>query len=44
MILAALELEVRPFSQEFAVRYPKAVETLTKDPDQLLTFFRNWSI
>ena len=27
------------FSEEYANRYPKAVETLTKDQDQLLTFF-----
>jgi putative transposase len=27
------------FSEEYAVRYPKAVETLTKDQDRLLTFF-----
>jgi putative transposase len=27
------------FSEEFGARYPKAVETLTKDQDQLLTFF-----
>ena len=27
------------FSEEFSARYPKAVETLTKDQDQLLTFF-----
>jgi transposase-like protein len=27
------------FSEEFAARYSKAVETLTKDQDQLLTFF-----
>jgi transposase-like protein len=34
----ALE-EIDRFSQEFNVRYPKAVETLLKDQDQLLTFF-----
>jgi putative transposase len=27
------------FSEEYAVRYPKAVETLTKDQDRLLKFF-----
>ncbi len=27
------------FSQEYGARYPKAVETLTKDQDQLLTLF-----
>ena len=27
------------FSEEYAARYPKAVETLTKDQDRLLTFF-----
>ena len=27
------------FSEEYATRYPKAVETLTKDQDRLLTFF-----
>jgi putative transposase len=27
------------FSQEYGARYPKAVETLTKDQDRLLTFF-----
>ena len=35
---SALEDIVR-FSQEFAARYPKAVETLVKDQDRLLTFF-----
>jgi transposase-like protein len=27
------------FSEEYGARYPKAVETLTKDQDRLLTFF-----
>jgi transposase-like protein len=27
------------FSQEFEAKYPKAVDTLTKDQDELLTFF-----
>ena len=35
------------FSEEYATRYPKAVETLTKDQDRLLTFFdfpaEHWS-
>jgi putative transposase len=31
--------EITFFSEEYGVRYPKAVETLTKDQDQLLTFF-----
>ena len=31
--------DISRFSEEFAARYPKAVETLTKDQDQLLTFF-----
>jgi len=31
--------DITRFSEEFAARYPKAVETLTKDQDQLLTFF-----
>ena len=31
--------DIARFSEEFAARYPKAVETLTKDQDQLLTFF-----
>ena len=35
---SALE-DMARFSQEFSARYPKAVETLTKDQDQLLTFF-----
>jgi transposase-like protein len=35
---SALE-EIAIFSEEYGVRYPKAVETLTKDQDQLLTFF-----
>ena len=35
---SALE-EIARFSDEFEARYPKAVETLTKDQDQLLTFF-----
>jgi putative transposase len=35
---SALE-EIEHFSEEYDARYPKAVETLTKDQDQLLTFF-----
>ena len=35
---SALE-EIAVFSHEYEARYPKAVETLTKDQDQLLTFF-----
>jgi putative transposase len=35
---SALE-EISLFSQEFEARYPKAVETLVKDQDQLFTFF-----
>jgi putative transposase len=35
---SALE-EIGRFSEEYGARYPKAVETLTKDQDQLLTFF-----
>lgn len=35
---SALE-DIGRFSQEYEARYPKAVETLTKDQDQLLTFF-----
>ncbi|HHE71216.1 MAG TPA: IS256 family transposase [Chloroflexi bacterium] len=35
---SALE-DIERFSQEYGARYPKAVETLTKDQDQLLTFF-----
>ncbi len=35
---SALE-EIGLFSQEFEARYPKAVETLVKDQDQLFTFF-----
>ena len=31
--------EIALFSQEYGARYPKAVGTLTKDQDQLLTFF-----
>jgi transposase-like protein len=31
--------EIAHFSSEYQVRYPKAIETLTKDQDQLLTFF-----
>jgi len=31
--------DITRFSEEFGARYPKAVETLTKDQDQLLTFF-----
>jgi transposase-like protein len=31
--------EIGHFSEEYEARYPKAVETLTKDQDQLLTFF-----
>jgi transposase-like protein len=31
--------ESAPFSEEYEARYPKAVETLTKDQDQSLTFF-----
>jgi putative transposase len=35
---SALE-EIALFSEEYDARYPKAVETLTKDQDRLLTFF-----
>ena len=35
---AALQ-ELALFSEEYGARYPKAVETLTKDQEQLLTFF-----
>jgi putative transposase len=35
---SALE-DMARFSEEFSARYPKAVETLTKDQEQLLTFF-----
>jgi putative transposase len=35
---SALE-DIDRFSQEYGARYPKAVETLTKNQDQLLTFF-----
>ena len=35
---SALE-DIAHFSAEFGARYPKAVETLTKDQDQLLTLF-----
>jgi transposase-like protein len=35
---SALE-EIAIFSEEYGARYPKAVETLAKDQDQLLTFF-----
>jgi len=31
--------EIGHFSQEFGARYPKAVEALVKDQDQLFTFF-----
>jgi transposase-like protein len=31
--------DIERFSQEFEARYPKAVDTLTKDQDELLTFF-----
>lgn len=31
--------EITVFCQEYGARYPKAVETLTKDQDRLLTFF-----
>jgi transposase-like protein len=31
--------DIERFSQEYQAKYPKAVETLTKDQDQLLTFF-----
>jgi len=31
--------DIARFSEEYEVRYPKAVETLIKDQDQLLTFF-----
>ena len=31
--------EIALFSEEYGARYPKAVETLTKDQDKLLTFF-----
>ena len=35
---SALE-DIARFAQEFEAKYPKAVETLTKDQDELLTFF-----
>jgi len=35
---SALE-DIAHFSAEFGARYPKAIETLTKDQDQLLAFF-----
>jgi transposase-like protein len=35
---SALE-EITRFSTEYGARYPKVVETLTKDQDRLLTFF-----
>jgi transposase-like protein len=35
---SALE-DMERFSQEFEVKYPKAVDTLTKGQDELLTFF-----
>ena len=35
---SALE-DIERFSQEFEAKYPKAVETLTKNQDELLTFF-----
>jgi transposase-like protein len=35
---SALE-DIALFSEEYAARYPKAVKTLTKDQDRLLTFF-----
>jgi putative transposase len=35
---SALE-DIERFSQEFAAKYPKAVECLIKDQDELLTFF-----
>jgi transposase-like protein len=31
--------EIALFSEEYSARYPKAVQTLTKNQDQLLTFF-----
>jgi putative transposase len=31
--------DIKRFSQEFEAKYPKAVDTLTKDQDELLTFF-----
>jgi transposase-like protein len=31
--------DITRFSEEFAARYPKAVETLTRDQDRLLMFF-----
>jgi transposase-like protein len=31
--------DIALFSEEYGARYPKAVETLTKDQDRLLTFF-----
>lgn len=35
---SALE-EIERFSEEYGARYPKTVETLSKDQDRLLTFF-----
>jgi len=31
--------DIKRFAQEFEAKYPKAVNTLTKDQDELLTFF-----
>jgi len=31
--------EIAVFEKEYGARYPKAVETLTKDQDRMLTFF-----
>ena len=36
---AAAEQEIERFREEYGAKYPKAVASLTRDPDKLLTFF-----
>jgi putative transposase len=35
----AVEKEIEAFGEEYGAKYPKAVESLTRDRDELLTFF-----
>ncbi|MFQ5890754.1 MAG: transposase [Gemmatimonadota bacterium] len=38
-IREAAEREIATFSEEYGAKYPKAVESLTRDQGKLLTFF-----
>ena len=36
---ASAEKDIQAFKEEYGAKYPKAVETLTRDQDELLMFF-----